>query len=569
MMDKDAHTRVPGEVMERLADLLVERELLTRDRVDEFRDRATWLNQDLDRIIAREGAVPERDMLDLVSEITGVPVVRIAETGISTEAVDCMSPRIVSRFHVMPIGEDDSGVTVAADRVHSASDEDQLRVLLGRPVQWRLCTANEIRECIKHYYGVAVETFISGEEGEGGEPQARSTGSAGVDISRFVSEMVGDAVRSGATDIHLEPYEDEWRLRYRIDGVLSAVRLPPGAERHQRAVASALKVMAQINIAEHRLPQDGRFTMTVDGEELDVRVSVLPTRHGEAVDLRLLNREATFLDLEQVGLNASQRGELESLIALPNGIVLFTGPTGSGKTTSLYAALASLNEDERKIITIEDPVEYQIRGITQLQVEADIGFTFASGLRSVLRHDPDVILVGEIRDIETANIAIRSALTGHLVFSTLHTNDSAGAVVRLVDMGIEPYLVASSVQGVIAQRLLRCICAACSEERPVEPWAAAQMQAMSPEGGPIDRLMHGMGCPDCRFTGYQGRRAIFETLVMNDAIRALVVERRPTSEIMRHAVAEGLQTLQDAAWACVRDGSTTVEEVLRVTRYPG
>jgi type II secretory ATPase GspE/PulE/Tfp pilus assembly ATPase PilB-like protein len=329
---------------------------------------------------------------------------------------------------------------------------------------------------------------------------------------------------------------------------------------------SSLKIMPALNIAERRLPQDGRIEWKAGQESFDLRVSVLPTRHGEAVNLRILNRRSTFMRLTDLGFRPDQYEIIQDLAGQPYGMVLFTGPTGSGKTTSLYAALAHLNDAERKIITIEDPVEYQMAGITQLQVQPSIGFTFAAGLRSILRHDPDVVLIGEIRDGETAGIAVSAALTGHLVFSTLHTNDSAASLTRLVDMGIEPYLVASSVHGIVAQRLVRRLCPQCAEPEPLAGRMREELDALQPGGADSGRIRRGRGCPHCRFTGYSGRRPIFEIIEMNDELRAMVVDRASSAVLMRHAVSRGLVTLRRAAWDLVLKGETSVEELLRVTR---
>ena len=380
--------------------------------------------------------------------------------------------------------------------------------------------------------------------------------------------MIDDAIQANATDIHVEPLENGLRVRFRIDGILYPITLPAGIDQYRRAVVSSIKVMAQLNIAERRLPQDGRFTRVTDGHSYDVRVSVLPARHGETISLRILNRQSTFLDLEELGLEQQQRAEIEDLMALTHGIVLFTGPTGSGKTTSLYATLAKLNTDERKIVTLEDPIEYDLAGVTQMQVQQEIGFTFPSGLRSILRHDPDVILIGEIRDSETASIAVGSSLTGHLVLSTLHTQSAAGAVVRLMDMGVEPYLVAASVQGMIAQRLLRRICPTCREtyieSQPVESEALGLFPGLE---SPI-QFHRGRGCPNCRYIGYSGRQAVFEVFPMNEELRRLVIDRAPTSALVQHALSLGFTTLRHNAWRCAVDGVTTVGEVLRITRRP-
>jgi type II secretory ATPase GspE/PulE/Tfp pilus assembly ATPase PilB-like protein len=349
---------------------------------------------------------------------------------------------------------------------------------------------------------------------------------------------------------------------------LARIPMPQGVERLQKAIISSIKVTAQLNIAEKRLPQDGRFGMSVNGQDLDIRVSVLPSQHGEAANMRILNRREIFLKMGDLGLRDFQLAMLEEFVALPHGIILFTGATGSGKTTSLYASLSRINNEDLKIITVEDPVEYQLAGVTQMQVHPEIDFTFANGLRSILRHDPDVVLIGEIRDSETARIATSAALTGHLVFSTLHTNDAPSAITRLVDMGIEPYLVSSSLEGVIGQQLLRRVCPTCRKPVDVDPRVADEIRQGLP-GAPADlHFYQGTGCPDCRFTGFSGRKGVFEVLAMDDDIRALTVERTSSATIMHRAVENGLVTLRQSAWMLVVDGMTSVDEVLRVTPKP-
>jgi type II secretory ATPase GspE/PulE/Tfp pilus assembly ATPase PilB-like protein len=564
--DPRANPQSRAEVMKALIRRLHEQGVLPRDKFEELEHRGLWVEEPLDQVLLREGLVDERTVLAALSEITGIPVRSIGRAPADPSAVARVPPKAVATCGVMPLELADGVVTLATDRVRDAAEEEQLRVLLGYPVRWVLCTATELRECIKHYYGVGLESFLSIHSGAA-KPR---NGEAGPDedpgVPAFVREIILDAIRCGATDVHMEPQEERFRVRYRIDGVLNDAPLPQGVERYMRAVISSAKVLAQMNVAEKRLPQDGRFDLQYDDKLYDLRVSVLPSRLGETVNLRILNRASDFLRLDQLGLSESQRHDLESLVTLPYGIVLFTGPTGSGKTTSLYATLAHLNRGERKIITLEDPVEYQIRGITQIQVETGIGLTFSSGLRSILRHDPNIVLVGEIRDEETADIAVRASLTGHLVFSTLHTNDSASSVARLIDMGVEPYLVASSLQGVVAQRLMRKVCPSCREERTLDPALMPELQRYFPEATEPPRVWQGAGCPNCRFTGYRGRMPIFEILEIDDALRPMIIERSPSAGILRHAVASGLVTLRRRGWDAVLSGLTSVEELMRVTR---
>lgn len=548
-----------------LAALLVERGRLTPEEVGPFTAEADRMGHSLDRLLLRSGRLEEADLLDLLAESSGIPVLRIAQDRVSPAAVAAVPVRTVAHYRMMPVQFEAGVLTLATDHLRDDEETDYLRVLLGHEISWVLSTRREIEESIKHFYGVGIDRYLNLSERPG---HAGTDAPAQPNIPAFIREVLLDAIRSDATDIHLEPTDDDgFRLRYRIDGVLYPIPLPRGIGDYQRAIVSSVKIMAQLNIAERRMPQDGRFDIESGQDPFDVRVSVLPSRYGEAIDLRILNRKTTFIALRDLGLEA-QREPIEDLLGMPSGMVLFTGPTGSGKTTSLYAALDKLNTDDRKIITIEDPVEYQIPGILQLQVQPEIGFTFASGLRSVLRHDPDVVLVGEIRDGETAQIAASAALTGHLVFSTLHTGDTASAVTRLMDMGLEPYLVASSVNGMVAQRLLRRVCPSCCEEEPLAASFMPEVEKFLPVGTGRPGVRRGRGCPYCRFTGYQGRQAVFEVLEVTDALRSLMVDRVPSGVLMREAMAAGLATLRESAWRLVLEGVTSVDELVRVTRKP-
>lgn len=560
------HRSLP-ELRAKLIQMLTQEGRVEKSLLQDIQQRAAWKEEPVERVLARENVLPEEEVLQHLSALSGIPLLKSYHVTIDPAVVAAVPPRAVVRYRIMPLYQERGHWVLATDHVRDTEEEAQLRVVLGRPLAWVLCTAREVSEFITHYYGIGIEQFLDLEEQDGrGASVSRRDSEEPLGIPAFVDEIVRDAIRSNATDIHLEPEEDGLRVRYRIDGVLYPARLPKGIERYQRAIISSVKVMAQLDIAERRLPQDGRLEKDLDDQSFDIRVSVLPSRHGEAVALRLLNRSATFLRMDELGLPNQQREQLEDLIRLPHGLLLFTGPTGSGKTTSLYAALARLNNQERKIVTVEDPVEYQIRGITQLQVQATIGFTFASGLRSILRHDPDVILVGEIRDDETADIAVSAALTGHLVLSTLHTNDSAGAATRLVDMGIEPYLVASSLEGIIAQRLIRRICPHCREEMALEEPYEEEVCQLFPEATPPFTIWRGRGCPFCRFTGYLGRKALYEILDIDEEMRGLIVERAPSGVIMQRAMANGLTPLRGTGWNMVLNGETTLEDLLRVTR---
>lgn len=553
-----------AQIEERLLSVLVDRGLVDAAGADAFtavRGRPGDQEGSLAHRIVREGHVPEREVTDALAAVAGIPVINLAETRIDTHVLATVPARVVARSRVMPIRRDGNELVIASDTAPDVTEADRLRLLLDRPLQWVLATPTEIRECINHYYGVGLRAFMGltargSAEGGAAESPPGDPGPA-ADVMGFTHEIMHEAVHAGATDIHIEPYEDELAIRFRIDGTLYPVSLPAGIEAYGRQIISGLKVMGQMNVAEHRLPQDGRFQLALEEGQFDIRMSVLPTRHGEAVNLRILNRASTFLTMEQLGIRPDQRKAFDALVTCPHGMVPFTGPTGSGKSTSLYAALAELNTQDRKIITLEDPVEYEMKGIIQLPVNPDIGFTFASGLRSILRHDPDVVLVGEIRDNETAEIAISSSLTGHLVFSTLHTNDAVSAVTRLIDMGIEPYLVASSLRGVVAQRLARRICPHCREATDV-----GAIPGEAPVRGPVYRAT---GCPHCRFTGYRGRQAIFEIVTMTDELASLAAGKAPTHDLRRQALADGLVTLRKNGRHLIEEGSTTIEEILRIT----
>jgi type II secretory ATPase GspE/PulE/Tfp pilus assembly ATPase PilB-like protein len=384
-------------------------------------------------------------------------------------------------------------------------------------------------------------------------------------VIKFVNQIIWEAFKDRATDIHFEPAEDELRIRYRIDGILHQTPMPPQLKRYQAAIISRIKVMSGMNISEKRLPQDGRINVRIKGEEIDIRVSTVPTVYGESVSLRLLTRGKIFLTLDKLGFDPKEETAIREIVLKPHGIMLVTGPTGAGKSTSLYAFLSSINSISKRIITIEEPVEYELKGINQIAVRSDIGLTFAMGLRHILRQDPNVIMVGEIRDLETAEIAIRAALTGHLVFSTLHTNDAPSAFTRLVDMGIEPFLVASSVEAVLAQRLVRNICPICKIERKVEIDFLRKV-GFPEQDIPTSKFYQGVGCEACRSLGYQSRQGIYELLVVTEALRPLIMNRAPASTLAQKAIEGGMRTLRNDGWVKVKAGRTTIEEVLRVTQ---
>jgi general secretion pathway protein E/type IV pilus assembly protein PilB len=528
----------------------------------------------LDEALLAAGGLPEDQVLRYLAEEFHVPYVDLDQHPPQKEFLTQFPARILLEHGVLPLAQEDGVVTVASNRLFDTSGMDELRLASGLEFRLALAPSAEIARCIKGLLGVGADTLqslVSEAEDEGvqvvdhetDEDMDLSAAAEDASIVKFVNQVLSEAIERRATDVHFEPYEDALRVRYRVDGVLQEANIPPEVRQFQPAIVSRLKILSRLDIAEKRLPQDGRIRLKVSGREVDVRVSVIPMLHGEAVVLRLLDRGAMLLGLEHLGMADRDRAIFERLLAIPHGILLVTGPTGSGKTTTLYAALSRINDVSRKIVTIEDPIEYHLRGINQIQVSGKAGLTFARGLRSILRHDPDVILVGEIRDRETAEIAVQASLTGHLVFSTLHTNDAPGALTRLVDMGIEPYLVASSLEAVLAQRLVRLICTHCKESLPPEDAASLRAQ-FADQAPPV--LYWGRGCRECQGTGYRGRTGIFETMLVTPEIRAMILERTSAGQIRKVAAQQGMMSLREDGWRLVSNGRTTVEEVLRVTK---
>jgi len=492
----------------------------------------------------------------------------------SKELLAKFPARLLLDHRLMPIGENGDGVTVVTSKLFDTHGLDELRLATGLEIHPVLATATEIDRFVKKYLGVGADTLqsmgIGGDDDdikvldEHNEDDLDLTNAAqDASIIRFVNQVLAEALEARATDVHVEPFENQLRVRYRIDGVLVEANIPPQVRKYQAAIVSRLKILSHLDIAEKRLPQDGRIRLKVAGREIDLRVSVIPMIHGEAVVLRILDRGDALLGLEHLGMAKRDRTIWERVLDLPHGIILVTGPTGSGKTTTLYAALSKINNADLKIITIEDPVEYQLRGINQIQVNVKSGLSFAAGLRAILRHDPDVVLIGEIRDRETAEIAVQASLTGHVVFSTLHTNDAPGAATRLVDMGVEPYLVASSLEMVAAQRLVRLICKHCKEEVP-----ASDVDKLRQEFGDEvpEQIWRGRGCRNCQGTGYRGRQGVFEMMAITDEVRALVIERVSSREIRKMAVRQGMSSLRADGWRLIAEGYTTPEEVLRLTK---
>ncbi len=486
-----------------------------------------------------------------------------------SDALGAMSAAIAARYQVVPLRIEDDVLVVAMEDPERVDVLDQLRVVLERRVRAERHPARLIAEAIREHYGLGADT-LEKLVGERHVEIVSDVSGAAIDdmaadasIIKFVNQLIVDAYKSRATDIHLEPFERKLRVRYRIDGILFNANIPENVRHFREAIVSRIKIMANLDIAERRLPQDGRIQVRIAGEDFDLRVSVIPIAHGESVNLRILQRSSVLMGLESIGFTRDHLDTFAPLLAKPHGIILLTGPTGSGKTTTLYACLSSINETERKIITVEDPVEYQMEGICQMQARPDIGLSFAAGLRSMLRHDPDVMLIGEIRDFETAELAIRCALTGHLVFSTLHTNDAPGAMPRLIDIGVEPFLLASSIQAVVAQRLIRTNCEACSAPSSPDP---AVVRHFNYPAKTQPSFRSGKGCDHCRGSGYRGRTAIHEILLIDDGVREAIVAKSPASVIRKHALAHGMTPLRQDGFVKAALGITTLEEVLRVTQ---
>jgi type IV pilus assembly protein PilB len=530
----------------------------------------------LGKLLTEAGWLTDEQLARVLSIQLSLPYYRPAEMTLAPELLALILPRQAERLRLIPVELTDDKLMVATSEPLNLEALDQLRKGSAYKIKIGVAAESQITAALQKCYGAALESVATVLEDLTDTDLSQYQSQAFNEISqispenmaneapiiRLVNTMISGAVTVGASDIHLEPFEDEIKLRYRVDGVLQETDSPP--RNLYNAVVSRIKLMAGMDITERRIPQDGRIRLQTNNRDLDLRVAVAPTLHGEAVVMRLLNRESIMLGLEQLGFSATNLNVFARLISKPHGMILVTGPTGSGKTTTLYAALQRLNDPSRKIITIEDPIEYQLKGVNQMQANPKLNFGFAQGLRTIVRLDPDVILVGEIRDRETAEVAIQSALTGHLVFATLHTNDAASAFTRLVDMGIEEFLVASTVHGVLAQRLVRRICPSCRESYPATPAEAELLHH-----DPPFTLQQGSGCEKCNGIGYKGQQGIFELLVINEEIERLIMERASSNQIREAAIRQGMITLRADGLEKVRDGVTTLAEIVRVTGESG
>jgi general secretion pathway protein E len=542
----------------RLGEMLIERRQIEREDLDRALEIQRERDDKLGKILVDLGFIAMRDVLAALAEQLGVPLASLDEPPPASPEIQDISPRFMRQCHFVPVAIDETTVTIAMADPLDFETISAVRGFCGLRVRTALAGDQDILDAIDKYYGESEKQPFGAEidAAEAGEDLEHLRDMASeAPVIRLVNAMIAQALEKRASDIHIEPFEKEFRVRFRVDGVLFNQEPPP--RELKAAIVSRLKLMAKLNIAERRLPQDGRIKIKILGREVDLRVSTLPTLYGESVVMRLLDRSAgDFYDLRRLGFDDRMLARMEYYTQLPHGIFLVTGPTGSGKSTTLYSALKRINIPDRKIITIEDPVEYQMDGINQIHVNPAIGLTFAAGLRHIVRQDPDVIMVGEIRDRETADIAIRAALTGHFVFSTLHTNDAPSAISRLTDMGVENYLITSSLVAVLAQRLVRVICPHCK---------VSAGNTMTPEGETIEAF-RGAGCERCSGAGYLGRKGIFELMELDDEIRKRIMTNEDSSQIASAARRHGMRNLREDGWMKVADGMTTPEEVMRVTQ---
>jgi type II secretory ATPase GspE/PulE/Tfp pilus assembly ATPase PilB-like protein len=552
--------------------------LIDESALQKYSLEAQKLNIKLTTHLLREDVLSSDAIIKALSESLSLSAVNLRNLQVDRAVIERVPVKFASFFRFVPVSIDGSKLTVAVSEPLDIHDQDDIRAHLGFEVKCVLAPSWDIEEALKKYYGLASETIEQILTKDSRKNSVYDdTAIANIEdiekqtedpsVTKLVNQIIFEAYQKRATDIHIEPYRNKVRFRYRVDGVLLDANLPAEARHFLLPILSRIKIMANLSITERRLPQDGSAVVRVKEQKIDLRVSTIPTQHGESMVIRLLPAATTLLDLKKLGFNKDNARKFRELITRPHGVIFVTGPTGSGKTTTLYACLHEINKAESKIITIEDPVEYEMEGITQIQVSPSVHFDFAMGLRSVLRHDPDILMVGEVRDRETADIAIRTALTGHLVFSSLHTNDASSGVTRLVDMGVEPYLVASSVQAFVAQRLVRVICPDCKEEDP-EPLTEIRQEIADSLGfSSLNeiKIWKGKGCDHCNGTGYYGRTAIYEILEINEAVRSVILEKPRAEDIKRMAVQQGMRTLRQDAWQTVISGVTTPAEVLNVT----
>jgi type IV pilus assembly protein PilB len=559
-----------------LLDLVVSNGIIDQQQADDLREEQTTSGKPMRKLLIDMGFVSEDDLLGMMAAYQGCEVVDLANLAVDDSVVQSVPASVARMYNVLPISATAGTITLATSDLVDPHVMDELMFVLTKDVQFVLARESDVRSRVAELYGdesatvsdmlnslesdLALDTSLNADDSM--DEKSLESAAAAAPVIRFVNLVLYQAVTDRASDIHFEPFEKDFKIRYRVDGALYEMTPPP--RRLALPIISRIKVMSGLNIAERRVPQDGRIALTVAGHSVDLRVSCLPTAHGESVVLRVLDRSVVSLDLENVGLPEDVYEDLTMDIEKPNGIIIVTGPTGSGKTTTLYSCLRSINTIDQKLLTAEEPVEYDIDGIIQVQINPSSGNTFGKVLRAFLRQDPDVMMIGEIRDLETAEIAVQAALTGHLVFSTLHTNDASGAVTRLIDMNVAPYLISSTLEAVLGQRLVRTICLNCKEGYVADDETLQHLELKRANIG--DRqFFYGRGCTKCNGTGYKGRKGVFEYLRVTDPIRELINERRPTLYIRERARELGMRTMREDAIRNVLDGYTTVDEVLRYT----
>ncbi|RKY43545.1 MAG: type II/IV secretion system protein [Candidatus Omnitrophota bacterium] len=556
-----------------LKKVLIDRGLIKEEDWAKVREEANKA-ENLILGLAQQGLISEKEALQILAQQLHLQYSDLKNVTIDKRVLDKVPVRIAFYYKFLPLKVEERDLTLAVSFPLDIKIQDEIRTHLGYNIKVVLASRGEILEALKRFYGVGAETLerISISSQEEAKPELEEVEkieeieslAEDASVIRLVNEIISDAYKKRATDIHLEPYRGEVAVRYRIDGILYDIKTSSQIKDFFSAIISRIKIMANLNIVERRLPQDGRAIVKVQDEALDLRISTMPTPYGESVVIRILPTKMLF-NLEKLGLSKRDLDILEGLIRKPYGIIFVTGPTGSGKTTTLYACLNRINTRDKKIITLEDPIEYEIKGITQVQVNPSIGLDFARGLRSILRHDPDIIMVGEVRDLETAEIAIRVALTGHLIFSTLHTNDAPSGITRLIDIGIEPYLISSSVEAFIAQRLVRVICPYCKEEdNSQSSLKEAIVKDLNLSSAEEVKIFRGKGCDNCNYTGFFGRTAIYEILLVDEVIKGLILKKVSANEIKKVAIERGMHTLIQDGWQKVIQGITTPQEVLRV-----
>lgn len=561
-----------------LEDALSRNNLLDASQIDQANAKAKAASLDLRRYLVETGALSEKQIIIALSQISGLRLVDFRKISIDPAVLEKVPVKFAWYYKLIPIHFENNVMTVAVATPLSIKMTDEIKMHLGFDIQLVLSDENELQEAFKRFYGLASDTIdrILNQDPSLAANKIADNGqwiedlekqSEDPTVSNLVNQIILEAYKKRATDIHIEPYRDKVRFRYRIDGVLVDANLPDNVKHFLSSILSRIKILANLSITEKRLPQDGSAVVKTNDQNLDLRVSTMPTPRGESMVIRILPTKVLLFSLEKLGFIKESIQDFRKLIQKPHGIIFITGPTGSGKTTTLYACLNEISSSTRKIITIEDPVEYEMDGITQVQVNPKVNFNFSTGLRSILRHDPDILMVGEVRDPETAEIAIKTALTGHLVFSTLHTNDAASGVTRLIDMGIEPYLVSSSVEAFVAQRLIRVICQKCKEEVLDSPVGVKEeiVRSLKLKDTSKLKIYQGKGCESCNYTGFYGRRAIYEILKLNDVIRAAILEKPRSDYIKRIAMREGMVTLRQSGWQAVLDGETTPQEVMNVS----